>query len=127
MIEKSFESSPEFEPLADNILVYRALRKRWIDQDRLIVKIDAYYLRQRINERGISVNFSIEQSLAAIRNCEGVAGLYVGGIRELNLDVLRDSSSHASIIGLPYRENDAANADELALLLARQSQIVWTP
>jgi hypothetical protein len=127
MIEKSFESSPEFEPLADNILVYRALRKRWIDQDRLIVKIDAYYLRQRISERGISVNFSIEQSLAAIRNCEGVAGIYVGAIRELNLDVLRDSSSHASIIGLPYRENDAANADELALLLARQSQIVWTP
>ena len=69
--------------------------------------------------------FSIEQSLAAIRNCEGVAGLYVGEIRELNLDVLRDSSSHASIIGLPYRENDPAKADEFALLLARKSQIVW--
>jgi len=127
MIEQSFDDSPEFEPLADNILVYRSLRKGWIDKDRLIVKIDAYYLRQRINERGISVNFSIEQSLAAIRNCEGVAGIYVGRIRELNLDVVRDSSSHASIIGLPYRENDPATADELALLLARQSQIVWRP
>ena len=57
MIEKSCDSSPESEPLPDNILVYRTLRKGWIDQDRLIVKIDAYYLRQRINERGISVNF----------------------------------------------------------------------
>lgn len=82
-------------------------------------------MRKRINEQSISVNFSIEQSLSALRNCEGVASLNVGEIRQLGLNVVRDSSSHGSIIGLPYRENNRPRADEVALLLARQSQIVW--
>ena len=125
MIEPSSGSESEFETLPDRTLVYRTLRKGWIDRDRSIVKSDAYYLRQRINEQGISVNFSIEQSLSALRNCEGVASLNVGGIRELGLNVVRDSSSHGSIIGLPYREHNRPRADELALLLARQSRIVW--
>ena len=125
MIEPSSGSASEFETLPDRTLVYRALRKGWIDRDRSIVKSDAYYLRQRINEQGISVNFSLEQSLSALRNCEGVASLNVGGIRELGLNVVRDSSSHGSIIGLPYREDNRPRADELALLLARQSRIVW--
>ena len=125
MIEQSSGNVLEFEELRDNAVVYRALRKGWIDRDRSIVKSDAYYWRQRINEQGISVNFSLEQSLSALRNCEGVASLNVGGIRELGLNVVRDSSSHASIIGLPYREDNRPRADELALLLARQSRIVW--
>jgi hypothetical protein len=125
MIESSSESGSEFENLPDHILVYRGLRKGWIDRDRLIVKSDAYYLRQRIKEQGISVNFSIEQSLSALKKCEGVASLNVGEIRELGLNVVRDSLSHGSIIGLPYREDNRSMADELALLLARQSRIVW--
>lgn len=64
-IEQSSASASEFEHLPDHTLVYRALRKGWIDRDRSIVKSDAYYLRQRLNEQGISVNFSIEQSLSA--------------------------------------------------------------
>lgn len=124
MIEQSSGSASEFEELLDNIVVYRALRKGWINGDRLIVKSDAYYLRQRIKEQGISVNFSIEQSLSAL-NCEGVASLNVGEIRELGLNVVRDSLSHGSIIGLPYREDNRPQADELAILLARKSQIVW--
>jgi hypothetical protein len=125
MIEQSSGNVSEFEELPDNAVVYRALRKGWIDRDRSIVKSDAYYLRQRINEQGISVNFSIEQSLSALKNCEGVASINVGEIQELGLNVVRDSSSHGSIIGLPYREDNRPKADELALLLARQSQIVW--
>jgi hypothetical protein len=125
MIEQSSGSASEFEELSDNAVVYRALRKGWIDRDRSIVKSDAYYLRQRINEQGISVNFSIEQSLKALKNCEGVASLNVGKIRELGLNVVRDSLSHGSIIGLPYREDNRSTADELALLLSRLSRIVW--
>ncbi|XZO04495.1 MAG: hypothetical protein ACM65L_12625 [Microcoleus sp.] len=125
MIEQSSGSASEFEELPDNIVVYRTLRKGWINGDRLIVKSDAYYLRQRIKEQGISVNFSIEQSLSALKNCEGVASLNVGDIRELGLNVVRDSLSHGSIIGLPYREENRPKADELAIFLARKSQIVW--
>jgi hypothetical protein len=125
MIEQSSGNVSEFEELPDNAVVYRALRKGWIDRDRSIVKSDAYYLRQRINEQGISVNFSIEQSLKALKNCEGVASINVGKIREIGLNVVRDSLSHGSIIGLPYREDNRSTADELALLLSRQSRILW--
>jgi hypothetical protein len=40
MIEQSSGSESEFENLPDNTLVYRALRKGWIDWDRSIVKSD---------------------------------------------------------------------------------------
>ncbi|PHX55120.1 hypothetical protein CP500_012480 [Tychonema bourrellyi FEM_GT703] len=109
MIESSSESRSEFENLPDHTLVYRGLRKGWIDRDRSIVKLDAYYLRQRIKEEGISVNFSIEQSLSALKNCAGVASLNVGEIRELGLNVVRDSSSHGSIMGLPIGVNLTSN------------------
>ena len=125
MIEQSSESASEFEKIPDTTIVYRALRKGWIDKDRSIVKPDAYYLRKRISEQGISVNFSIEQSLNIFKSCQGVARLIVGDIRSLDLDIVRDSSSHGSIIRLPYREDDGARADEFALLLARLSIIVW--
>ena len=125
MIEQSSESASEFEKIPDTTIVYRALRKGWIDQDRSIVKPDAYYLRKRISEQGISVNFSIEQSLNIFKSCQGVASLIVGDIRSLDLDIVRDSSSHGSIICLPYREDDPPRADEFALLLARLSMIVW--
>ncbi|MEY3869078.1 MAG: hypothetical protein ACRCT1_10010 [Microcoleaceae cyanobacterium] len=127
MREKSEDSPLDMETLSDNTLVYRALRKGWIDQDNGLIKADAFYLRKRINEEGISVNFSLAQSLTVLKNSEGVASISVGNIRELGLDVVRDSSTHASIIGLPYREDNRARADELALLLARKSQIVWQP
>ena len=54
-----------------------------------------------------------------------VASLIVGDIRSLDLDIVRDSSSHGSIIRLPYREDYPPKADEFALLLARMSMIVW--
>ncbi len=127
MIEQSSESASEVEKLPDITIVYRVLRKGWIDKDRSIVKADAYYLRKRISEQGISVNFSIQQSLSVFKNCEGVASLTVGDIRSLDLDIVHDSSSHGSIIRLPYREDDRPRADEFALLLARLSIIVWQP
>jgi hypothetical protein len=57
----------------------------------------------------------------------GVASLQVGKVRELGLDVVPDSPSHAQIVGLPYREDDRNNADRLARLLAEQSRLVWQP
>jgi hypothetical protein len=49
----------------------------------------------------------------------------VASIRELGLDVIPDSISHAEIIHLPYAEDDPEQADFLADSLAQQSQIVW--
>jgi hypothetical protein len=117
-------------PLPDNATVYRALlRKQWIDEDTGRVKADAYFLR--VNERGLSVNLasvcSPKQCAELFRKCYGVASLELKGVREVGLDVEQDSVNHANIVGLPYREDDLAEAERLAGLLARQSQIVWKP
>lgn len=34
---------------------------------------------------------------------------------------------HANVVGLPYREDDLAEAERLAGLLARRSYLVWQP
>jgi hypothetical protein len=127
MVEPSMRP---FDPLPDNATVYRALlRKQWIDEDTGRVKADAYFLR--VNERGLSVNLasacSAQQCSELFRKCYGVASLEVKGVREVGLDVEQDSVNHANVVGLPYREDDLAEAERLAGLLARQSQIVWKP
>jgi hypothetical protein len=123
-------SMRQFDSLPDNATVYRALpRKQWIDEDTGRVKADAYFLR--VNERGLSVNLasacSPQQCAELFRKCYGVASLEVKGVREVGLDVEQDSVSHANVVGLPYREDDLTEAERLAGLLARQSQIVWKP
>ena len=109
MTAESTGKASVFEKLADDAIVYRALlRKQWIDEETEIVTSDAFFLRKSKNEQGLSVNIasvcSPEQCAARFQNCYGVASLIVGHIRELGLDVVRDSLSHANIVGLPYRE-----------------------
>lgn len=132
MTEQSAGRASEFEPLSCSAIVYRALlRKQWIDEDTGRVKADAYFLRKSRNEQGLSVRIasvcSPEQCAASFKNCYGVASLHVGRVRDLGLDVVPDSPSHANIIGLPYREDDPALAERLAGLLARQSRLQWQP
>ena len=130
MNERAAGSKAEFEPLPCSSIVYRALlRKRWIDQDTGKVKADAYFLRH--SEQGLSVNIaetcSPEQCANLFKNCFGVASLHVGRVRDLGLDVVRDSRTHANITGLPHSTDDLAEAERLAGLLAKQSCIVWRP
>ncbi|MGK7901259.1 MAG: hypothetical protein AB4352_07575 [Hormoscilla sp.] len=130
MTEQDYNSGSELEPLPDSAIVYRALlRKWWIDSETYEVTDDAYFLRKNKNESGLSVRLasacSPSECAARFRNCYGVASLQVGQVRELGLDVVPDSPSHAQIIGLPYREDDRNNADRLARLLAQQSRLVW--
>ena len=120
----------EFEPLPDDAIIYRSLlRKQWINEETGRVKADAYFLR--VNEPGISVNLasacSPVQCARLFRKCYGVASLRGGGVREVGLDVEQDSVNHANIIGLPNREDNLAEAERFAGLLAKQSQIVWKP
>jgi hypothetical protein len=93
------------------------------------VKADAYFLRA--NEIGLSVNLasecSPEQCAENFRQCYGVASLEVGSVREIGLNVEQDKVNHANIMGLPYKKDDLAQAERLAGLLAKKSQIVWKP
>jgi hypothetical protein len=123
-------SMRQFDPLPDDATVYRALlRKQWINEDTGKVKADAYFLRA--NEPGLSVNLasvcSPKQCADLFRKCYGVASLEVGDVRQIGLDVQQDSVNHANLLGLPYREDRLAEAERLAGLLAKQSQVVWQP
>ncbi|WP_199317310.1 hypothetical protein [Planktothricoides raciborskii] len=85
----------------------------------------------RPNESGISVNlasvYSPEQCAELFRKCYGIASLTVEWIREIGLDVEQNSVTHANIIGLLHREDNLAEAERLAGLLAKRSRIVWKP
>ncbi|MEG4013227.1 MULTISPECIES: hypothetical protein [unclassified Microcoleus] len=130
MTDKSSPSELELEPLNETAIVYRALlRRQWMDETSDLVLLFAYLLRA--NEPGLSVTIasvrSPEQCAAKFRNCYGVASIQVGQIRELGLDAIPDSASHAQIVGLPYVTDDRDRAERLADLLAEQSQIIWKP
>jgi len=119
----------QFNSLPNSAIVYRALlRRQWIDEANL-VEFSAYLLRA--NEPGLSVTIasvcSPEQCAAKFNNCFGVASLQVGQIRELGLDAVPDSASHALIVGLPQVKDDRNKAERLADLLAQRSSIVWQP
>ena len=122
----------ELEPLPYSEIVYRALlRRQWINEDTRMVKADAYLLREKEKNTGLSVNIartcSAEQCAKGFHKCFGVASLQVGYIRDIGLDVVPDSPTHANIIGLPYNEDDRDGAEKFAGLLAKRSRIVWTP
>ena len=130
MTQQKSGSSSDFKSLPDSAIVYRALlRKQWISEDTGRVTSNAYFLRKERNELGLSVNIASacfpEECAAKFRKCYGVASLNVGSIRELGLDVISDSLSHAQIVGLSYIEDDRDRADKLARLLAKKSRIVW--
>ena len=61
------------------------------------------------------------------RKCYGVASLEIGSVRALGLEVAQDTVNHANILGLPHREDDLAQAERLAGLLAKRSRLVWQP
>lgn len=122
----------EIEPLPCSAIVYRALlRKRWVNEDTGMVKADAYFLREKEKNTGLSVSIartcSPQQCANRFIECFGVASLHVGHIRDIGLDVVPDSLYHANIIGLPYREDDRDGAERFAGSLAKQSRIVWLP
>jgi hypothetical protein len=123
---KKFES--EFSPLPSDAIVYRAIiKKRWVIEDTGEILLDAFFLRKEKSETGVSVNIATvcsPEDCAARFKCKFVASLQVGTVRDLGLDVVQDKPNHANINGLPYREDDLAEAVRLASLLAKQSRII---
>ena len=82
------------------------------------------------DEDGLSVSITpaeLPETLAAEWRCKGIVSLHVGCIREIDLDVLQTSTTHAVIVKLPYSEDNALEAERLAGLLAQQSRTVWLP
>lgn len=128
-----------YPKLPCSAIVYRTMRsKHWIDRDKHVVAPAAFYrrLENGLNglpkdKDGLSVDIAsvckVEEAGANLTRRYGVVSLHTGRIRDIGLDVVQDTPSHANITGTPYKDEDDARAEFLATLLAKQSRIQWTP
>jgi hypothetical protein len=124
---KDLESG--YPPLLCDTIVYRVLiKKKWINEDTGEVLADAFVRRKDRQEIGISVNIATTitpaECTSKFNRCNAVASLHVGSVRDLGLDIIQNKPTHANIVGLPYREDDAGTAERLAGMLAQQSRII---
>ena len=121
----------KYPKLLDSDIVYRALRKSWLIPDIWELTPDAFFLREK--EKGLSTNIPAyctkEQCINNLRNSNALVILNVGLIRKLGegldlvLNVCQDGYNHASIKGLPCKEDDEELATKIAEELIKQSNI----
>jgi hypothetical protein len=124
MNENPNNAQHEQPSLEDDASVFRAIRKRWIDEHGQLLSI-AFLRRIGADPNGLSVNTTREASLASLKNLAGTAELKVGRVRELGLDVIptADHPTDANINArVPYPEGlDKDKAEHLALQLVERS------
>lgn len=134
------DTDTQQDHLSDDSGVYRAMRNNsWIDKATNKAKPAAFVRRFSNGEDGrpkdhdgLSVNIACRCTYDDVQkhiSCYGIALLIIGRIRDTGLDVEEDPEDyiHANIIDMPYQIIDPIEADRLAGLLAKQSQIVWLP
>ena len=108
--------------LSDDTVLYRAIRKKgWIDPDTREVDAEAFLLRPQ--ERGLSANLTPESTYRRLKKCYGVICFSVADLRHLGLNALQDSEFHVTIVNLPDPQQDRKAALDLAIQLARKSQL----
>jgi hypothetical protein len=129
MTDSTRDLESGYLPLPCDTIVYRVLiKKKWINEDTGEVLPDAFFKRKERQEIGISVNIATvitpAECASKFNRCNAVASLHVGCVRALGLDIVQNKPTHANIVGLPYREDDAPTAERLAGMLAQQSRII---
>lgn len=129
MTDPTEDIASDYPPLPCDAIVYRTLiKRRWINEDTGEVLPDAFFRRKERNEIGVSVDIAAAitpaECTGRFKKCNAVASLHVGRVRDLGLDIIQNKPTHANIMNLPYRENDAPTAERLAGMLAKQSRII---
>lgn len=125
-----------------HLLVLRALLyKRWLDQDTGAVMPAAFLPRPKgQDDDGLSVFLANSWSHDELvleakevsnrfRETFGIASLHCGSVRDLDkrLDIIPDEGKHAFLIGVPRQDENQAESERLAGLLARIARQVWKP
>lgn len=110
--------SPPLEPYPCNKIVYRAaLFRDWIKGAK--IKKQAFYRLEK-DQAGVSVSPTPEDCSRELTDpAHGIIALHVGWVRDLGLDIIPDSPTHATIVGIPTRNHDYAKAMYLAAELAK--------
>ena len=119
------------DPLPCSHIVYRALLRRpgCIDPATNTLLPGAFLLRPPpADADGLSVDIdSPATCVSGFKKTYGVASLHVGRVRNLGLDVKPDEGTHACIVGLPNSQDDPANAERLAVELAKIARYIANP
>ena len=115
-------------------IVLRAILKTsWLDENGRITS--TAFIHDRVRDPdGLSVNIAVEtdleQWLASFNKSFGADGLHCGWMRNLRLEIgqaeedIRESTSHALIVGLPSPDEDPQRAEDLATELVKISRTV---
>lgn len=119
------------QPLACEAIVYRVLRKSWLDPQTQELSEAAFILRAGEAD-GLSVavaeRLSPAEAAAVLTRAAGVASLHCGTVRATDaaLDVKEDLEdlNHALITGLPLPEIDKLRAETLAGKLRDQARFI---
>lgn len=105
----------------DDLLLRVLVKQKWLSNLH-----EAFLLRS--NETGLSVFFDCSPAesvaISTLSRSYGVARLVVGNVTALQLTVVPDEPRHATIEGLPHKEDDADRAEWFASRLAEAALIV---
>ncbi|TYQ25559.1 hypothetical protein PseudUWO311_15140 [Pseudanabaena sp. UWO311] len=113
----------EFPPLSDEEKVYRAIarKKGWIDPETNDVTYAAFELRLSRDPPELKLSVLISPEKPSNFTTYGFIEIQVKDIRALGLDVIRDSKTHLSIIGI---QQDLKTATDTARKLAKKAKVV---
>jgi hypothetical protein len=113
-----------FETYPCHKIVYRAcLYPDWIKPNRKIKK--QAFFRYDKDKRGISVTPDLAHCTDGLTGeTFGTIALPVGWVRDLGLDVIPDSPTHANIVGVPTRDQNRELAMHLADGLAKIARVL---
>jgi hypothetical protein len=120
--------------LSCDTIVYRALKKQWVNEDTGSVLFDAFMLRHPPQtsevEEGVSLVFAAEKCLKILKKSKYAASLTLRQIQDvseaegLDLFVIQNKPNHAEIRGLPCPMREPDKLQRVAGLLAKQCEII---
>jgi hypothetical protein len=122
-------SEREVRTYACQQIVFRAaIYPNWIKRDGTVRK-QAFNRRQPPADRsGLSCSPTEDHCRDGLTlPTYGTITVHVGWIRDLKLDVIPDSMTHANIVGVPDRDEDPAPHDFLASELAKIARSLAEP
>lgn len=112
-------------------IVYRTVtRARDIGADQRPLA-NAFILRPLPRDKnGLSVDYNVEVPEGCASDLDpkskkGIFSLLVGCVRDLELDVIPDTDTHANITGLARVEDDSERAEQLAAALVASCRTCW--
>lgn len=106
--------------IVESDTLHRVLRTRKHSDDLH----EAFMLRAVEKDSGLSVNYDCTADEARMQLhfdiTYGVASLLASSATSLNLKVVPNEAKHANITGIPYKEDDEAQAEWIASQLAKR-------